>query len=293
MESGRHHCWPPGMDADFRGYLLARRRAATTADSYVRNVGYFAAWCAVREVCIAEATHEAVTAYINELLASRLHQNTVAHRLTCIRVFFKFCRKQGWRADDPCEDQAVKWIDIDPRQPFTEGELDAMLRGCRNERDRAMVRVGYRLGLRVHEVVGLREHHFDERRMLVYVHGKGDRVEPLPLAPDTLEMVRPFFGAREGVLWWTRKGKGSQPLSVKRAQRMLEQVARRAGVSHCHWHRLRTTFANDCFDAGMALEDVQDVMRHKQVSTTIRYGKHTIHKRAHESLRALQLELRF
>jgi integrase/recombinase XerD len=283
MEPGDRHCWGPGMEAAFRAYLLTHRCVHTTAASYVRNVRYFAHWCEAREIQITQASREAVAIYITELLDSSLAHNTVPLRLSCIRAFYKFCRVQAWRIDDPTQDQSVKWEDPPPKIPYDKEDVRALLEGCRTPRDRAMILLAYDCGLRVSEVLGIRAPHIDTKRQVIFVKGKGSKYRWIPVSAETIESLQSLMGLPNGILWWTKRG----PLSVKCAQNYMVRIARRAGVTGAHWHRLRTTFANECLDAGVDIEDLQDLMGHAQVSTTIRYGKHTIHKRAHEALRRL------
>lgn len=229
-----------------------------------------------------EASSEAVSRYLESCLDTVSH-NTAALRLSGIRAFYEFCRKTGIRDDDPTLDLSIRWENLEPRPPHSDDELGVLLGGCRNDRDRTMITVAYACGLRVAEVVGLRDKDIFEERGEIIVKGKGGRERRLWPEQGVFDALRPYMG--RGGLWWTKDGK---PLSVKRAQRNMEEIARRAGV-HAHWHRLRTTFANRALEAGIPLEDLQRLMGHSSAETTRHYAGAYINRRALTGMRNLNL----
>ena len=82
--------------------------------------------------------------------------------------------------------------------------------------------------MRVAEVVSLRDSNIFEDRGEIIVKGKGGRERRLWPEKPVFDALRPYIG--RGAMWWTKDGK---PLTVKRAQRNMEEIARRAGI-HCH-----------------------------------------------------------
>lgn len=281
MESG----WPE-TEESFRTYLLThgRRhgRSLTTAKTYLRNVRYFADWCWTRKLSPRSASEEDVALYF-ALLRQHRDTNTVPLRLSAVRAFYGFCRKKGWRPDDPTEDISVPWQDLLPRPPLPDNELRLLLGACRSDRDRTMVSVGYDCGLRVGEVIGMNDRDIDFQGGVIRVHGKGRRDRIVMPSTCTMEMLKAFVGQPDGILWWKKDGK---PMEVKRAQRNMENIAKRAGV-RAHWHRLRTTFANTAFKEEIRIEIVQEMMGHSQISTTRQYMGWSIKSQAMESMRAL------
>lgn len=278
------HCWGPGKEAAFRAYLLTTKRGLRTAASYVRNVRYFAMWCVGRGINVDLATAPDVREYLTELLDSHLSHNTVPLRLSCIRAYYQYVNEQKIREDDPTYRQAVKWQDPPPKRPFTREDVQALLNASRCERDRVMIVLGYDVGLRVSEVVNLREKDVDLERRQICVKVKGGRYVWLPVEPSTLTALEGFFGKKDGILWWSKRGR---PLSVKVSQNTFERTGRRAGIRNVHWHRLRTTFACELIDEGVPLEDIQKLMKHKQISTTLLYARHAVDLRSHEIRRGL------
>jgi site-specific recombinase XerD len=266
----------------FRNHLLSTGHARQTVRAYVYYLNLFALWCVEHEVDPISAETPAVSAYLGAIL-DRISQQSVALRLSVIKAFYKMLRALDWRQDDPARDLSIKQPKPEPRKPFSTEDLHALLSACRNARDKAMITLAYALGLRVGEIVALQADNVDLNRSLLLVKGKGSRERWLPLDKQMTAILRPL--ATGGPLWLTRDG---QAMSVKRAQRNMEEIARRAGV-HAHWHRLRTTFANDALASGIEIQDLQVLMGHAQMDTTIHYAGAHIHRHAFESLRQLHL----
>lgn len=146
-------------------------------------------------------------------------------------------------------------------------------------RDRAMVLLLARLGLRGHEVVGLRLDDLEWDRARLRVVGKGGRVARLPLPQDTgdaileyLKAERPtaamdhvFFTARAPV----------QPLSVSGLRDVVWRAIERAGVQAPSrgTHLLRHSLATRLLRDGATLDTIGAVLRHRDVNTTALYAK--------------------
>lgn len=260
-------------EAGFRAYLVTHRRSESTAKTYAGNARLFSRWCDDHETSIFEVSSQEVDLYLADVRRRRA-PNIAPLRLTCIRAFYEYCRYARLRDDDPTKGQSLRWQEPLPKIPLEREELCRLMEACRSERDRAMIFIGYSCGLRVSEVVGLQAHDIDFRRKLLTIHGKGGTHKSVPTDDDVLSALRPFVA--RGPLWWTKDG---GPMSVKRAQRNMEAIAKRAGVP-THWHQLRTTFANDALDAGVPIEELRVLMRHKNIETTIHYAGHRINERA-------------
>lgn len=274
----------------YRAYLLTHGRGLNTARSYIPTARRFFCWCEKREIWAAEATSSAVAIYLSELRL-RLHDglgrptNTVALTLSHLRAWFEFCRDDKLRSDDPTEGMSIKWRDLLPRRPLTGDELSTILAACHTPRDRVMIQLTYDCGLRVAEVVSIREEDIDFVGGVIRIHGKGSRDRPVSPSPETLDELTAFLGRPSGVLWWTHD---SRPLTVKRAQNNMDNIARRAGV-RAHWHLLRTTFANHALEQGVRLEVLQEMMGHSQITTTRHYAGWSIKRQAIEQMRGLHL----
>jgi integrase/recombinase XerD len=145
-------------------------------------------------------------------------------------------------------------------------------------RDLAMLTMLVRLGLRVGEVASLTLDDIDWRRGEIVVCGKGDRRERLPLPADVGQAVATYLRDGRPVgdcgrrVFVTAKAprRGLTPGAVTQ---VVVRAARRAGLGWVTGHRLRHTAASAMLRGGASLDDVGQVLRHRDALTTTIYAK--------------------
>jgi len=159
--------------------------------------------------------------------------------------------------------RAIKFLDQDQLRRFFDAiPSDAI-------RDRLLFGFMYRFGMRVSEVIQLEASAVDRKRGEVTIQGlKGGLTRTYSLPPDLLKLVKrwkpsgdTFLDGRQG------------PLSRVRAYQLFRQYAQAAGIPKGFSpHSLRHSAAVHALDAGLATEDVRDLLRHKRLATTDLYS---------------------
>jgi integrase/recombinase XerD len=151
---------------------------------------------------------------------------------------------------------------------------DATLAG---RRDRAILILLARLGLRAGEVAGLELDDLDWRAGEVLVRGKGSRRERLPLPADVGEALvaylhggRPRAGCRKVFL---RLNAPIGGLTVPAVTAVVYRACARAGLPRAGAHRLRHSAASAMLAGGATLTEVGQVLRHARLGTTAIYAK--------------------
>ncbi len=137
-----------------------------------------------------------------------------------------------------------------------------------NLRDRLILRMLYKCGLRVSELCNLHieDIHFHDALVLIK-NGKGNKDRLVPIDNHTLDMVEIFKGGAEvGVVILSMRG---ERLSTRQVERIVDKYAKRAGINkHVHPHMLRHSFAVHCLKSGMNLRTVQKMLGHSSLTTT-------------------------
>src|SRR6516225_7796013 len=151
---------------------------------------------------------------------------------------------------------------------------DARLAG---RRDRAILALLARLGLRAGEVAGLELGDLDWAAGEISVRGKGGRRERLPLPADVGEALvaylrggRPRTGCRKVFL---RLNAPIQGLTVPAVTAVVYRACARAGLPEAGAHRLRHSAASAMLAGGGTLTEVGQVLRHVRLGTTAIYAK--------------------
>ena len=142
-------------------------------------------------------------------------------------------------------------------------------------RDFAVLTILARLGLRSGEVSALRLEDVDWASGTVAIHGKGNRIDKLPLPVDVgqalveyLREGRPAGAAARTV--FVRAKAPFTALGPSSVSCIVGRAAQRAGLGKIHAHRLRHTAAT--LNAGASLEEVAQLLRHASPATTVIYA---------------------
>jgi site-specific recombinase XerD len=186
-----------------------------------------------------------------------------------------------------------------PPEPLTPAEVAAIIAGCSPRartgiRNRALLTLLYRSGLRISEALALKPSDVDLARHTVRVlHGKGDKATVRgfhPTATDALARwidTRKGLGLRNGPLFCTLEG---GPLHDQYVRLLLGRLAAKAGIDkRVHPHGLRHTFADELRAAGMDVGAISKLLGHSSIAVTSRYLDHLTNAQAVSALEEIAL----
>ena len=186
-----------------------------------------------------------------------------------------------------------------PPEPLTAAEVAAIIAGCSPRartgiRNRALLMLLYRSGLRISEALALKPSDVDLARHTVRVlHGKGNKATVRgfhPTATDALARwidTRKGLGLRNGPLFCTLDG---GPMHDQYVRLLLGRLAVKAGIDkRVHPHGLRHTFADELCATGMDVVTISKLLGHSSIAVTSRYLDHLTNDRAVAALEAVEL----
>ncbi len=172
-----------------------------------------------------------------------------------------------------------------PAEVLTEDEVNSLIHACSNRaptgiRNRALITVLYRAGLRLSEALALEPKDIDPKAgTVVVLHGKGDRRRTVGLDPGAMAMVLRWVEKRKQLgingrapLLCTLKGK---PLKPSYVRTLLPRLADKEGIEkRVHPHGLRHTHAYELMMEGVPVPIIQSQLGHASLATTDRYLRH-------------------
>lgn len=180
-----------------------------------------------------------------------------------------------------------------PAEPLTRDEVHRLLaafshRSRTGRRNKALVAVMYRAGLRVSEILGVDLKDLDqEQRLLRILRGKGKRSRTVGLDPRTMVMVNDWLQVRppgQGPLFWSLRGRRLLPSYVRS---MLPRIAKRAGITRrAHPHCLRHSAAYEMASEGTPIHLISRMLGHASVATTARYVDHLLPREVVQAMQA-------
>ena len=205
--------------------------------------------------------------------------STIARRLASLRSFYRYQRRQGVMDNDPAgglrNPKQSRRLPQLLRVEEVVGLLDAIPTGePLGVRDRAMFETLYGGGLRVSELVGLNLDDLDLEQELVRVRGKGRRERLCPIGKMAATWVGQWRSLRqperidEPALFLNRYG---TRLSTRSVGRLLDAYFVSLGLGSDRGaspHTLRHSFATHLLDRGADLRSVQELLGHRNLTTT-------------------------
>jgi len=197
---------------------------------------------------------------------------TVNNMLKVLKLLVNFAVKQGHLKALPFRVEFLR-VQKKPRPVLAEGLVQAFLASVdmhtRNPHAPVMVRVMVGLGLREAEVLGMRWQWFDPAlRTYVVGKAKGKEARVLPV-PDWLWTA--LQGLPKTLSEWVFPAEDGKPHRPNYCRKVLDTVAAELKLGNLTQHRLRATFATLHAEAGTPIHQVQGMLGHKSITTTMLY----------------------
>jgi len=205
---------------------------------------------------------------------------STARQLSSFRRFYRYLCREGVIVDDPTADIEMPRIGRSLPKSLTEEEVEALLAAPNTEeplghRDRAMLELLYATGLRVSELINLKQNQVNLNQGVLRIVGKGDRERLIPLGDESQRWLRDFMeGPRVEILlerqtdymFPTRRG---DRMTRQAFWHIIKRYAQKAGVKKkLSPHTLRHAFATHLLNNGADLRVVQLLLGHSDLSTT-------------------------
>jgi integrase/recombinase XerC len=303
--------WPPSrtgsVKEQLRSFLeflrLNRNASPHTVAAYDSDLSQFLAFTAAQqrkknsELRPADIALPAVRAFMADLYRQGQARASVSRKLSALRTFTRYMRREGWIEGDPValaaapkrEQKVPSHLSVDEMSTLLATPDASTPLGCR---DRAILELFYASGLRLSELVGLDVEDVNLSARMVRVMGKGAKERIVPFNDAARKSIAAWLKDRAALVnaqlptsnsqkrTRSRKSeadalfvnfRGSR-LTGRSVQRLLARYvsmcSTRFGISP---HALRHSFATHLLERGADLRAIQELLGHVALSTTQRY----------------------
>jgi site-specific recombinase XerD len=275
---------------------LGKLRSQRTREAYRRDVRHFMETLGIETLDELRRTdHRAVLAWEASMREREgLEASTIRRRLAALSSLFTHLVQYGAVATNPVRD--IERPAVNRREgktlAFSQQQARAILDAppadtVQGLRDRAMLAVGFQVGLRRAEIAALCVGDLHQNRGYdsLWVTRKGRKRDSLAVHPQVVQRIRDYLATAshgadlDGPLFRPVRGNGEaadsrRHLAPDAIDRMLRQYARRIGLERGYSaHSMRATFITTALDNGASLEDVQRAAGHADPSTTRLYDR--------------------
>jgi integrase/recombinase XerD len=283
----------PGTE-HFESYMRHKWRMNHKPDtlrgSFQAVRGFLGFYCSLGKVQLQEIVSDDLEAFVEHEQDRGLKVTSAKTRLNYIWAFLKFLIEQD------IIDEGILKRKIKLRVPnflpraIAPGDVRKILAAIKETRDRALVLVMLRTGMRIGEVLGLKMRDLDvrERKIHIYEGEKNCLGRVVYLSDDALMALRLWLKKRDKAKEYLFYGWGNK-LCYTAARNIFTHYLRETGLQHKGYtmHSLRHTFASELLNAGMRLECLQLLLGHQDIEMTRRYSRLTDKSREEEYFRAM------
>lgn len=251
-----------------------------TVEAYRRDLLVFAGWLSQFDVDLAAATQQHIQRYQSQRMREGRKVRSEARLLSSLRRFYRYLIREELRDSDPTAQLESPRLGKPLPDSLTEQEVEDLLAqpditDPLGLRDRTMLECLYATGLRVSELVSLKQEQVNTRQGLIRCIGKGNKERLVPVGEVALDWLQDYLiEGRPGVL----NGQVTDDLfPTRRGKAMTRQafwylIKRYASQAHIDKplspHTLRHAFATHLLNHGADLRVVQLLLGHSDLSTT-------------------------
>lgn len=282
---------------EFLDYIrLNRNASAHTVAAYESDLSQFLAFAGQESGRrdALEPKHldlDLIRGFLGELYRQGQARASVARKVSALRTFVRYLRREGWIDSDPAalavapkrEQKVPAHLSVDEMSQLLDAPDASTPLG---RRDRAILELFYASGIRLSELVALDLEDVDLAGRMVRVMGKGRKERIVPFNQKAAAALRAWLKdrvalranaksqisnpkSRDDPLFVNARGGRLTGRSVQRlVGRYVNSCSTRFGISP---HALRHSFATHLLQAGADLRAIQELLGHVQLSTTQRY----------------------
>ena len=160
------------------------------------------------------------------------------------------------------------------KETYTDEALETMRDECGSVRDLAMIDLLASTGMRVGELVRLNKEdiNFENRECVVF--GKGSKERPVYFDARTKLHLKNYLDSRDddNPALFVSLLNPHKRLEISGVELRLRKLGRKLGIAKVHPHKFRRTLATRAIDKGMPIEQVQCLLGHAKIDTTMQYA---------------------
>ena len=224
---------------------------------------------------ITRVTTEDLRGYLTRYQESRqLSRVTVDNVRRILSSFFSWLEDEDYILKSPVRRIRKVKTAANVKETYTDEALEKMRDSCAEPRDLAMIDILASTGMRVGELVLLNRADIDFNERECVVLGKGNKERPAYFDARTKLHQQDYLASRTDAneaLFVTLRSPHTR-LSISGVEVRLREIGKKLGMEKVHPHKFRRTLATMAIDKGMPIEQLQQLLGHKRIDTTLHYA---------------------
>ena len=193
------------------------------------------------------------------------------------RTFFGWCVNEGYCQCNPAANLKPIRCEKKQREYYTQKELEIIRMACLDDRDIALVEMLYSTGCRVSELCCLKKSDISWDNNTVQLYGKGKKHRVSYLNAKAVVYLKRYLDSRtDNEEWLFLSKRGSHSMTPAGIQKILRDIYTRTDGNlnkKVTPHMFRHTTATTAMQHGMPVEDIQTLLGHENIDTTMTYAR--------------------
>ena len=235
------------------------------------------------------ADYGMIRSWIISLVESKIEALSVNRKIACLRSFYKFLLRQEFISKDPM--LKIRGLKTKKQLPsfIKEGDMKALLdntdfdRGFSSIREKLVFELFYATGIRLSELISLKENQIDLRNQTLKVIGKRNKERVIPFTKSIVPIINEYIAIRNrdvelkehGFLFVTDKGEPCYPMLIYRS---IKTYLKKTSTEKQSPHVLRHTYATHLLNKGAEINAVKDLLGHSSLAATQVYTHNSMEK---------------
>lgn len=218
---------------------------------------------------------EEIRQYLSEYKeCSSCNSTTIDNIRRVLSSFFSWLEDEDYIIKSPVRKiHKIKTASV-VREILTDENLEKLRDECASVRDLSLIELLISTGMRVGEIVNLNidDLNFEDRSCIVL--GKGNKQREVYFDAKTKLHLKQYLYKRndENMALFVSSKKPYQRLSISGIELIIRKLGKASNVSNVHPHKFRRTLATMAIDKGMPIEQVQKLLGHVKIDTTMHYA---------------------
>ena len=199
---------------------------------------------------------------------------TINNMRRVLSSFFSWLEDEGILLKSPMRRIKPIKTPAKVKPTYTDEQVEKMREATSCIRDLAIIDLLTTTGIRVSELVGLNRSDFDIEKRECIVVGKGNKERTVYFDDRAKMHLVAYFDTREDELpaAFISRSDHSKRLGKDGVEKVIHVIGTRAGVEDAHPHKFRRTLATKAIGKGMPIEQVQHLLGHQRIDTTLHYA---------------------